>query len=264
MKASKNFKEADDREIVLKGDSDEGLEALFEFAYNNTYVETTAGDCQLYVLQHQFEQHLRAFVTVDKYQAYEMGEHAWRCLEKLVDAYTEMKSCIGTTGEVNVPNLFAWMVYEVYWHPEQYFPSLENSDENEDCIALSPTDTPTSPAPFKDTSPTLNLADPDDSPTSPTYSPASPDLYPTSPTYTPTSPPYSPTDPILETEEEENLTNPLERVQHLLVEGAIKVWANRHKDFNRAHLVPIVKRVPDFGTDLALTALKMPGVSFFG
>ena len=107
MKASKNFKEANEREIMFKCDSDEGLEAFFDFAYNNTYVETTAGDCQLHVLQHQFEQHLRAFATADKYQADEMKEHAWRCLEKLVDAYTEMKSCIGTTAEINVPRFLA-------------------------------------------------------------------------------------------------------------------------------------------------------------
>jgi hypothetical protein len=181
-----------------------------------------------------------------------------------VDAYTEMNSCVGTTGEVSVPNFFAWMVYEVYLHPEQYFPSLENSDEDEDGIAPSPTYTPTSPPPFGGTSPTHNPAGPDYYPTFPTYSPASPEHSPTSPTYAPTSPLYSPANLILETEQEEYLTNPLDRVQHLLVEGAIKVWANRHKDFHRAHLVPIAKRVPDFGTDLAIAALKMPGVSFFG
>jgi hypothetical protein len=50
--------------------------------------------------------------------------------------------------------------------------------------------------------------------------------------------------------------HPLDRVQDLLVTGAVNAWINGHPDFNRKDLVPIVESIPDFGSDLAAAALK--------
>jgi hypothetical protein len=76
MNASKNFREANEREIIIKDDCVDGIGALFEFAYTNTYPETNVGCCRYQLLQNRFEQHLRAFATADKYQADAIKEHA--------------------------------------------------------------------------------------------------------------------------------------------------------------------------------------------
>jgi hypothetical protein len=91
MNASKNFSEANEREIIFRDDCVGGIEDLFEFVYTNTYAETNVGYCRYQLLQNRFEQHLRAFATADKYQADAMKEHAWFCVEKLLDACIEMK-----------------------------------------------------------------------------------------------------------------------------------------------------------------------------
>jgi hypothetical protein len=58
--------------------------------------------------------------------------------------------------------------------------------------------------------------------------------------------------------------HPVDHVQQLLVDGAMKVWENKNKQahLTRERLVPITQEFPDFGTDLAVTVLKTPQLLF--
>jgi hypothetical protein len=266
MRASKNFKEASDRQILLKDDNPQGLEALFEYAYNHTY--TSAKDDNQPKIIVQFKQHLHVFATADIYQAEGLGELVFHRLEDLVKVPTEIKKDIDPLHSKTIVGLFRWMVEQVYAHQEKYFPALEDPegsqevDDGEAEGATSPTYSaastlfdPPSPS-FTPTSPQDGPASPQDGPTSPLYQPILSQHDLTNPRYNPPSPQHYPTNPG----PEEPSMHPIDRVQQLLVDGAMKVWKNENKQvhFTREHLMPITQEFPDFGTDLAGAALKTP------
>jgi hypothetical protein len=96
---------ASHRQILLKDDNPESLEALFEHAYNHTYTEAKINDTAglAGVL---FKQHVYAFATADKYRAEGLGELASHRLEELVTICTELKKDLDTADHSPVVATF--------------------------------------------------------------------------------------------------------------------------------------------------------------
>jgi hypothetical protein len=167
MRASKNFKEASDRQVLLKDDNPQGLEALFKYAYNHTY--TVAKDDSQPKIVVQYKQHLHVFATADKYQVEGLGELAFHRLEELVRVPTEIKEDFDSLHSKTMVGLFRFMVEQAYVNQKKYFPALEDpedSQQGDDGEAEGEVEGVTSP----------------------TYSLASPLFDPPSPSSTPTSP----------------------------------------------------------------------------
>jgi hypothetical protein len=246
MKASQNFKEAHGQEIRLEGDDPEGLEALFEFAYKNTYTEIADAPDKLALLQKQFQQHLHIFATADKYQAQALADHAYCRIRDLVELYTQTRKTISNEEAMNAPVFFKWMVQQVYEQCERYFPALRNESEMTRKVAedaLLPAHTSLSP--------THSSEVPQYNSTTSGYAPAGVMFHYSIPALGLTSITPSP-----HATEEDGPVHPIDRLQQLLVQGAIKSWSNVKPDLYRTNIAPIAKAIPDFGTDLAVAALK--------
>jgi hypothetical protein len=237
MKASRNFKEASDGKIVLEGDHPEGVEALLEYAYNNAYTETVDDTDQLTCLQKQFQHRMHVFATADKYQVKGLVEVAYRHVRDLVDLYTVPRRTSNDGDKTTAPAFFRWMVEQVYMQGKLYFPALRNDSQKakHEVEGASPINSETSQ--HNSTSSGYG-----------SVSAVSQQNIPTLETTCNPSTQYS--------TEGRNSQHPLDRVQDLLVAGAVNAWINGHPYFNRKDLVPIVERIPDFGSDLAVAALK--------
>jgi hypothetical protein len=266
MRASKNFKEASDRQILLKDDNPQGLEALFEYAYTHTY--TVVEDDNEPNIIVQFKQHIHVFATADKYQAEGLGELAFHRLGELVRVPTEIKEDFDPLHSKTMVGLFRWMVEQVYVHQKKCFPALEDpedSQEVDDGEAEGDAEGATSPT-YSPASPLFDPPSQSFTPTSPQDGSTSLQDGPTSPRYAPISLHHDLTNlsPAESINDDEPSMHPIDRVQQLLVDGAMKVWKNENKQvhFTRKHLVPITQEFPDFGTDLACTALKTPQLRF--
>jgi hypothetical protein len=135
MKAFGNFKEAVNRNILLEGNHPEGLEALFQFAYHNTYTEIADAPKQLTLLQKQFQQRLRIFVTANKYQAHVLEAQAYCCIRDLVDLYTNTRQNRSHEDAMMAREFFKWMIQQVYEQGEQYFPALGNGSQEAEQVA---------------------------------------------------------------------------------------------------------------------------------
>jgi hypothetical protein len=250
MRASKNFKEARDRQILLKDDNPQGLEALFEYAYTHTY--TVAEDDNEPNIIVQFKQHIHVFATADKYQAEGLGELAFHRLGELVRVPTEIKEAFDPLHSKTMIGLFRWMVEQAYAHQEKYFPALEDpedSHEVDDGEAESEAEGATSPT-YSPASPLYDPPSPFFTPTSPQDGSTTLQDGSTSPRYAPISLHHdltnpSPTESI---NDDEPPMHPVDRVQQLLVDGAMKVWKNENK---QVHFTPRVE-------DVAIALLKTP------
>lgn len=53
---------------------------------------------------------------------------------------------------------------------------------------------------------------------------------------------------------------PLERIKAILVAEALYIWLRAERSFNRYDVARIVREVPLFGTDIAVTALESPEI----
>jgi hypothetical protein len=235
MRASKNFREASEQEILLTGDNPEGLEALFEYAYMIFYTESVEHPNQLTLLQNQFQHRLHVFATADKYQAEGLASAAYRQLKNSVDLYTEPRQTSDPEDATTAPKFFRFMLRQVYENSDRYFSALCDSSQQSEQEARGAS------------LPASHSA-------SPTTSSVTVSQRHT-PTLETTSDPPTP----LSTEDRSS-SHPIDRVRDLLVEGAAKAWVNGHPDFNRKHLVPLAQVFPDFGTDLIVAALKATAI----
>ncbi|KAI4645565.1 uncharacterized protein J4E79_010743 [Alternaria viburni] len=237
-KASKNFKEANDQVITLKGDHPEGLEAFFEYAYKEEYLETVDIPDELTELRQRFMHRLRVFAVADKYQVEGLTALAYRQLKQLVDLFTEPRRTYGDEDETTAPEFFRFMVRSVYEQSERYFPALRDDLNQADHTAEGTSSTGSSGTECPNYMPTENA---------PVSATSQRHNFARETTCNPPNP-HSP--------EGKSSNHPLDRVQDLLVEGAMNAWVNAHPDFNRQHLVPLAQMFPDFGTDLIVAALK--------
>lgn len=238
MKASENFKEANDPVMILKGDHPEGLEALFEYAYKKEYLETVEIPDELTELRQRFRHRLHVLAVADKYQVEGLAALAYRQLKQLVDLFTEPRRTYGDEDETTAPEFFRFMLRQVYHDSERYFPALRDDQNQADQTAEGtfPTGPSGTECPNSTSSENVHVHV-----TSQRHNRALEE---------------TPNPPNPHSTEDRSSHHPLDRVQDLLVEGAINAWVNAHPDFNRQHLVPIAQMFPDFGTDLIVAVLK--------
>lgn len=174
----------------------------------------------------------------DKYQVEGLAALAYRQLKELVDLFTEPRRTYGDEDEMTAPDFFRFMLRQVYHDSERYLPALRDGLNQADQTAEGTS--PTGPSRIE----CPNSTSSENVPVRVTSQRHNRALEETS----------NPPNP--HSAEGRSSNHPVDRVQDLLVEGAISAWVNAHPDFSRQHLVSLAQMFPNFGTDLVVAALK--------
>lgn len=233
MRASRNFKEASSREILLLGDDLAAVEAMLEFACCNDYtIEFSNAECWD-ERKLQFLRHIRVFAIADKYQA--------PVLQSLALAFIEASLRIMLDTCMDRGHILRFAVEETYFNHDNHFPTerhpppkpskplapanivwgdeVDDGQGNDDLI-----DCEDSHDYDKDI---VTQMFPEDDHSFFHYN-------------------------LLETMSKDN---PIERERALVVKLAIPLWLDGSND-DRQCLRVMVQKVPEFGTQLVVAALK--------
>lgn len=203
----------------------------------------------------QFLQHLHVLATANKYQVQELKELAYDRIEQLLELYvaTHTPDC----HELDAPSFFRFVIEQSYLHSEEHFPTELTSalptafiwgDESESEDGHNPAPGLCSPT---SSSAALIWGDelgPNDGEQSTFDVPVEDvDAGETDVSF------YG-----LFATDKPTTEHPIERIQALILQVALTPWryADSSADFNCFHLRVLARKVPDFGTDLSITALE--------
>jgi len=232
MRASSNFSEATSPSITLFGDDSYAVDSMLEFAYCNDYTECLRGLQFWRDAKVLFVRHVRVFATADKYQIDELKDLALRNVEEVI------------RDHVNVgrpESMLRYAIEQMYLHYEDYFP-VERFPH------------PRAPAPTnivwgdeagdgQDEDVVIDCSDSHDYDTNITDQ-----MFP-----------ESDEDFYHENLPEKMSKHPVERVQAVIVKVALTLWlkdGGRGDDLDAYYLRVLVQKVPEFGSRLAVEALR--------
>ena len=237
LSSNPGFLEAEARTITLKDDIPEALEALFEFCYLAQYTPTREGETELQVAKARYLQHACVFVTADKYMADQLADFAAKQLAEHIRACSEEHSYSSA--------FFKFAVEHIYLHPEVF--GLEHdSMEGVEQVTGSEGKDPENASGSTDIRDSEDAEDKNSSTsTTSTITHAGADDTEDFDTgaldaLTETTPPH----------------HPLDRLKQIIVNAAVAVWSENSLELGRNRLALLVKRIPQFGVDLAAAALR--------